>query len=56
MMNQTKFGLPHLDTPNSRYNSVILLQNKENKNQNLARELQLGAPGLYAHGDGQRGP
>ena len=50
-MNLTKFGSPHLDTPNSRYEFLKFVTksmkkiNKENQISNQA--LQLGAPGAY---------
>ena len=48
MMNPTKFGSPHLDTPSSRYNFLMFAFkyvkiNKENQIPN--RTQQLGAPG-----------
>ena len=51
MMNLTKFGSPHLDTPNFRYEFSKFVTksmkkiNKENQISN--RVLQLGAPGVY---------
>ena len=51
MMNLTKFGSPHLDTPSSRYEFLKFVTkfvkkiNKENQISN--RELLLGAPGAY---------
>ena len=51
MMNLTKYGSPHLDTPSSRYEfskfvtKSVKKINKENQISNQA--LQLGAPGVY---------
>ena len=51
MMNPTKFGSPHLDTPSSRYEFLKFitkfLKNINKENQISNRALQLGAPGVY---------
>ena len=57
-MNPTKFGSPHLDTPNSRYDfckfaTKSMKTNKENHSK--IRNI-LHTPGLYTHCGWQQGP